>query len=98
MPLFSIEYYNWPTILKSENYVCRLKKQVDELKHAYILRINLKYLWAMNLRMNSRERKIFMHGILNSLLNDGLRIKFILAREDGTGKSLWVVNEIGARY
>lgn len=52
----------------------------------------------MNLRMNSRERKIFMHGILNSLLNDGLRIKFIPAREDGTGKSLWVVNEIGARY
>lgn len=28
----------------SENYVCRLKKQVDELKHAYILRMNLKYL------------------------------------------------------
>lgn len=37
-----------------------------------------------------------MYDILNFLLNDSLRIKFILAREEG--KSLWVVNEIGARY
>lgn len=39
-----------------------------------------------------------MYDIFNFLLNDSLRIKFILAREEGTEKSLWVVNEIGARY
>lgn len=32
-----------------------------------------------------RQRERFMYDILNFLLNDSLRIKFILAREEGTG-------------